>query len=132
VAVNIFGPVMPAELARVVRPGGAVVAVHPGPEHLAGLRSLVYEEARPHEVKPPLRNAAPWFSQTSTATVRFAVRPRNVAELADLFAMTPYRWHAPADILDRLESAARAGFETVGDVRITCFTRSAVTATGES
>jgi 23S rRNA (guanine745-N1)-methyltransferase len=124
VVVNIFGPVMPEELARVMRPSGMVVAAHPGPDHLGELRSIVYEEPLPHEVKPPLRNAAQWFSEVSSSTVLFPVHIESPSELNDLFTMTPYRWHAPPDVGERIESAARGGFETVGEVRVTCFARS--------
>jgi 23S rRNA (guanine745-N1)-methyltransferase len=119
----VFGPVVPAELARVVRQDGVVVVAHPGPAHLAGLRTLVYTDARPHEVKPPLRSAAEWFTETESVAVRFPVVVHDGAVLDDLFAMTPYRWHAPPDIRERLSSAAASGFETSADVRVTTYRR---------
>ena len=126
VAVNVFGPVSAPELARVVRPGGAVVAAHPGPAHLEGLRLLVYPEARPHEVKPPLREAGEWFTQSDSRSVTFPVAATETAGLHDLFAMTPYRWHAPADIDERIAAAVSPRFETVADVRITVYHRKPV------
>lgn len=120
--VNVFGPVFPAELARVVRRDGLVVAVHPGPEHLMSLRELVYEDARPHEVKPPLRAAARWFTEVETLALGFPIAA-DAALLDDLFAMTPYRWHAPPDIRARLSAAAQSGFETAADVRVTTYRR---------
>jgi 23S rRNA (guanine745-N1)-methyltransferase len=123
VAVNVFGPVIGAELGRVVRPGGAVVVAHPGPAHLEGLRSLVYPDARQHEVKPPLRAAGDWFTQTDAQPVTFPVVAMDQASLRDLFAMTPYRWHAPRDIDERIAAAASPRFETVADLRITVYRR---------
>jgi 23S rRNA (guanine745-N1)-methyltransferase len=123
VAVLVFGPVFPAELARAVRPGGAVVAVHPGPRHLESLRALVYAEPRPHEVKPPLRMAPEEFEGVGGETVTFPVVVRDVARLQALFTMTPYRWHAPTDIAARLDAAAAAGFETQADVVVTTYRR---------
>src|ERR1022692_52882 len=123
VAVNVFGPIAAAELARVVRPGGAVVTAHPGAAHLEGLRSLVYPQARPHEVKPPLRAASEWFTQTSSMLITFDVAATDVADLRDLFAMTPYRWHAPPDIDVRIAAAVAPRFETVAQVQVTTYRR---------
>jgi 23S rRNA (guanine745-N1)-methyltransferase len=119
VALNVFSPVAVAELARVVRLGGAVVAAHPGPAHLEGLRFLVYPDARPHQVKPPLRDAGEWFTQTDSLSITFPLAATDTAGLHDLFAMTPYRWHAPRDIDERIAAAVSPQFETVADLRIT-------------
>jgi 23S rRNA (guanine745-N1)-methyltransferase len=123
VAVDVFGPVDAAELARVVRPGGVVVTAHPGPDHLAALRALVLPDAGPHEVKPPLRAAGEWFSPTGSQDVTFAVAVPDAASLRDLFAMTPYRWHGSPEIDERLAQAASGRFETVADVRLTTYRR---------
>lgn len=123
VAVNIFGPVMAAELARVVRPGGRVVTAHPGPRHLEDLRSLVYAEARPHEVKAPLRNSSEWFAEESSDDVSWPLVVSDLSSLEDLFTMTPYRWHAPEDIHDRLAAAVAPRFDSVADVVVTTYRR---------
>jgi 23S rRNA (guanine745-N1)-methyltransferase len=131
VALNVFGPVVPAELARVVRSGGVVVAVHPGPAHLASVRALVYPDVRPHEVKPPLRDASEWFVETESVPISFPIVLKDASLLDDLFAMTPYRWHASPDIRARLGAAASAQFETAADMRVTLYRRTARPYTGE-
>jgi 23S rRNA (guanine745-N1)-methyltransferase len=123
VALNVFGPVAGAELGRAIRSGGAAVTAHPGPDHLEGLRLLVYPDARQHEVKPPLRAASDWFTQTDSLSVTFPVVATDKASLRDLFAMTPYRWHAPRDIEERIAAAVSPRFETVADLRITVYRR---------
>lgn len=123
VAMSVFGPIIPDEFARVVRPGGLVVTAHPGAGHLEGLRSMVYPSARPHEVKPPLRGAGEWFAQAGSLSVTFPVTVTDVAGLRDLFAMTPYRWHAPPDIDDRIAAAVSSRFKTRADVWITTYRR---------
>ena len=122
VVVEVFGPVVAAELVRVVRPGGAVVMAHPGPEHLAELRALVYADAHAHEVKPPLRGVPEWFETVGSETLTFPVVVADRAVLADLFAMTPYRWHAPPAIAERLAEAPHP-FTTAVDVVITTYRR---------
>lgn len=121
-ALSIFGPVIPAELARVVRLGGSVVAVHPGPRHLTEVRTLVYDEARPHKIKPPLRGMEACFTEVRSSRVSFPVIVKDLSQLRDLFAMTPYRWHAQGDIHDRLATAA-PGFVTTADIVITLYRR---------
>jgi 23S rRNA (guanine745-N1)-methyltransferase len=123
VAISVFGPVVPAEFARVIRPGGCAVTVHPGPAHLAEVRALIYSDARPHQVKSPLRGSADYFTELSSTTVSFPVVVREPQQLNDLFAMTPYRWHAKPDILDRLAAAARSGFTTAADMHLTTYRR---------
>jgi 23S rRNA (guanine745-N1)-methyltransferase len=122
-ALNVFGPVVPAELARVVRPGGWVLAAHPGAEHLAEVRALVYDQARPHEVKPPLRNSAECFAPIRATRASFPVTVAGAEQLRDLFAMTPYRWHARPDIYSRLAAAAQPTFTTTADIQLTLYQR---------
>jgi 23S rRNA (guanine745-N1)-methyltransferase len=122
--LDAFGPVAAVELARVVRPGGMVVAAHPAPAHLQGLRSLVYGDApRPQEVKPPLRNAGEWFTVLGTELVTFPIVTSDSAQLNDLFAMTPYWWQATPEVHARLAAAASRPFETVADVHVTTYRR---------
>jgi 23S rRNA (guanine745-N1)-methyltransferase len=125
VALDLFGPVMADELARVVRHGGAVIAVHPGPDHLGALRHLVYADARPHDVKDPLRGSGESFVPAGSARVTFPVVIGDGDGALDLFAMTPYRWHAPPDIGDRLaaEAAEAGGFRTQADVVVSSYRR---------
>jgi 23S rRNA (guanine745-N1)-methyltransferase len=123
VAVNVFGPVIAGELARVVHPGGVVIAAFPGAAHLEHLRSMVYPDRRPHDVKAPLRDADEWFIQTGSLSVTFTVALTDVAVLRDLFAMTPYRWQAPPDMDDRIAAAISPRFETLADIQVATYRR---------
>jgi 23S rRNA (guanine745-N1)-methyltransferase len=121
--LNVFGPVVPMELARVLRSGGTVVAVHPGPAHLEDLRNLVYEDGRPHDVKPPLRSVPEWFAEVGTAFVSFQILLTKATQLHDLFAMTPYSWQASPALSARLADAAAGRFETRADIHLTTYRR---------
>jgi 23S rRNA m(1)G-745 methyltransferase (EC 2.1.1.51) len=48
VVVRIYAPCNPEELARVVKPGGWVITVTPGPRHLVELKGLIYDEVQLH------------------------------------------------------------------------------------
>jgi len=99
VAVSVFAPVFPDELARVVRPGGAAVVVVPGAAHLDGLRALLYREQVPHDEQVPL-DGVPGFTAETANRLQFALTLRRDA-LADLVGMTPYRYAVP-DALARV------------------------------
>ena len=45
--IDLFAPIVPAEFARVVRPGGFMLLAVPGPRHLYALKQQLYE--RPYE-----------------------------------------------------------------------------------
>jgi len=122
--LNVFGPIVPSELARVVRRDGIVVAAHPRPAHLEELRALVFaEKTGPRTVKPPLRNAKEWFKETGSVSITFPVAIPDESLLVDLFAMTPYQWHAPMDIHQRLAALASGGQEILADVQMTTYKR---------
>jgi 23S rRNA (guanine745-N1)-methyltransferase len=118
--VSVFGPVAPDEYARVAAPGAVVVAAHPGPDHLDALRALVYDTPHPHDVKAPLRNDARW-SVLDEHRVRYRLTLTSGGEVAQLLAMTPYRWHAPRDIDERIAGHidSHSGFSTTADVVVT-------------
>ncbi|HWW52182.1 MAG TPA: methyltransferase domain-containing protein, partial [Acidimicrobiales bacterium] len=121
IVMSVFGPIATGELVRIVRPGGAVVAAHPGPAHLFALRQLVYEEAVPHEVKDPLRSEADGFRPTGSLRVTYPLRVPSVEASRQLLHMTPYRWHAGRDIDERL--SALGGLSTEVDVVISTYER---------
>jgi 23S rRNA (guanine745-N1)-methyltransferase len=125
-ALNVFGPVVPDELARVIRPGGRVLAVNPAPQHLTEVRALVYSRARPHEIKPPLRNATDWFIEVDQIRLTFQFALRSLQQLQDLFTMTPYRWHAPPFIYDRFAQVIDSGFCATADLQLTVYRRIAI------
>jgi 23S rRNA (guanine745-N1)-methyltransferase len=120
-ALSVFGPIAAEELARVVHTGGAVVAAHPGPDHLFSLRALVYETPAHHKVKDPLRTAREWFRPVSEAEVVFPLTIDDATMASQLLTMTPYRWHAPRDIHARLRAAG--GLRTSVDVVISGYRR---------
>ncbi len=116
--LSVFGPIAAAELARVLKPGGAILAVHPGPRHLFSLRSLVYEDPRPHQVKDPLR-ALEAVELSHRRLLSYPLAVSGAGQATQLLTMTPYRWHAPRDIAARLESAG--GFDTEVDVVLSTY-----------
>lgn len=87
-ALNVFAPLCMAEVARVLKPGGQVIWVGPGPNHLNQLAALVYNVVKPHHASPP-----PELADAPRHRVAFSMQLAG-PELSDLLAMTPYYWSA--------------------------------------
>lgn len=88
--VCVFSPLDYDEALRVLQPGGHIYWVGPGAGHLKQLAELVYDEVKPHELKPPSVHLTPIDS------VHFSINLTG-PELADLLCMTPYYWSASED-----------------------------------
>ena len=93
--ISVFAPRPFNEFDRVLRPGGVVVTVSPGPDHLAGLRQHLYRDAQPHEPSSDLASVDT-RAMIHTQRVQFDLSlPADDARL--LLQMTPYWWSATPD-----------------------------------
>ena len=115
----MFGfPVYP-EFARVLKPGGRLLQVDAGPDHLRELREIIYPSLKPErttELQTPQG-----FSRLPPETLRFSIELTHAAQIADLLTMTPHLYRASAEGRDK--AAALAALSLGVDVRLTCFER---------
>lgn len=98
IVLSVFAPVCGAECARVLKPGGVLFIVSPGPKHLFGLKEILYDN--PYE-NPPNSYYLPGFRQARQFSEKREILVRG-GQMNDLFAMTPYYWKTPADASARL------------------------------
>lgn len=98
---SVMSPTSESEFLRVARPGGHVLVVSPGPDHLDGVRRLLYADYRPHDGELPLADRLPTVSADRLRS-QLVLTP-DEARL--VWAMTPYRWNAPAEGVERLWAA---------------------------
>jgi 23S rRNA (guanine745-N1)-methyltransferase len=93
VALSVFAPRQPAELARALVPGGTVLVVSPLPEHLAGLRAAWgLLDVEPGKQERLATTFAEHLQRVDEVDVRYRVSLDRSA-LADLVAMGPNAFH---------------------------------------
>ncbi len=102
--LSLCTPIAAAEFARVLRPGGWLVAVFPAARHLWALKSAVYTS--PYENEPTL-DVGSWFTVARQDTVRFALHIEGTSGIRSLFSMTPYAYHTGAAERVRMEALER-------------------------
>ncbi|WP_404364751.1 putative RNA methyltransferase [Marinobacter sp.] len=115
----VFGfPVYP-EFARLLRPGGQLIQVDAGPDHLRELREIIYPELKPE--RPDSRITPAGFIAGNQEEIRFTCSLTGAGQVADLLAMTPHLYRASAE--GRARAAALNGLTVTVDVRLQCFGR---------
>lgn len=98
VAVNIFSPFAREEFLRVLRPGGRLIYAVPGPEHLYGMKAVLYDTPYKNPVQDIAYEGLRPVAQREVQG-RITV-PRS--QLEALFAMTPYYWKTPRGGAEKL------------------------------
>lgn len=91
----VFGFPVAAEFARVLKPGGRLIQVDPGPAHLRELRALLYPQLDSEaEPKAPQLEG---FHLLEAVQVSYPFQLDSTEQLQDLLAMTPHGHRAPAE-----------------------------------
>lgn len=119
----LFGfPVYP-EFARALKPGGKLIQVDPGPDHLRELREIIYPEVKCGADKP--QQVPEGFHHLNTETLRFPLDLTGAGEIADLLAMTPHLYRASQQGRERV--AALENLSLTVDIRLHTFERKGAT-----
>lgn len=106
--VRVFAPSNPAELKRILKPGGFLLTVTPGPEHLWQLKELIYQEARKHPLNDENQDN---FVRLESTQCRFRIKPEVIHRMA-LLQMTPFAWKASLASHEKLETMDTLDIET--------------------
>lgn len=113
----VFGFPVYAEFARVLKPGGELLLVGPGPDHLRELREIIYPTLKSDDT--PMIETPNGFTFLSTESVRYPLDLCGARQIADLLMMTPHLYRASAE--GRAKAAALTALSVTADVRLTRF-----------
>lgn len=90
--LNVLTPANYAEFGRVLRFGGRLLKIVPGPDHLAEIRGAVGKAAYGHTLDETLRVLQRQFVLLGTLPIRYSVRV-DPALAEQVFTMTPMTAH---------------------------------------
>ncbi|MET4024885.1 23S rRNA (guanine745-N1)-methyltransferase [Marinobacter sp. MBR-99] len=115
----LFGfPVYP-EFARVLKPGGKLIQVDAGQDHLRELREIIYPEIRNESKK--VTPAPEGFRRVASEDLRFTLHLAGAEPIADLLVMTPHLYRASQEGRER--AAALKSLSLTVDVCLHTFER---------
>jgi len=118
----IFGFPVHAEFARVLKPGGQLLQLDAGPDHLRELREIIYPTLKPGRAADAREPQG--FTGVSNETVRYHLDLAGGETIADLLAMTPHLYRASAE--RRSRAAALTALSVTVDVRLALLARNAI------
>ena len=111
---SLFSPYCPEEYQRVIRPGGAMLLVIPGENHLWELKQAIYERPYKNQVKP---FALEGFTLLDHMQVHDTIYLAEHNDIENLFKMTPYYYKTSeqdqARLLGRGELTTQIEFEVL-------------------
>jgi len=119
IVLNVFSPTNIMEFARILKQGGNLVFVSPGPRHLNGLREIIYPVTREHEAPAITEKAKELFSPAIISRITYPLELKSNQTIMDLLAMTPYYWNI--DLQTKAKVAALNRLQLDVDVEIRVF-----------
>ncbi len=104
VAVNMFSPLAPLEISRVLKSGGIFVMAIPAENHLFALKCELYKTPYKNEVADSLLSG---FELIESERLSYIMELEKSEDILALFKMTPYAYRtrpADADRINELKS----------------------------
>ena len=115
-ALNLFAPMSLDEYRRVLKPGGFLILIIPGENHLWELKQAVYDVPYKNE---PKDTALEGFSLICNSNVNNKITLNNANDIRHLFEMTPYYYKTSAGDQSRLFALEHLTVQT--EFEILCY-----------
>lgn len=100
IIVSVFAPVFSDEKLRLLKTGGDLLVVSPGPNHLTELKQIIYQDVKAHNA---VELPEPWqLVSHDNICVTSSIK---LADLKNLILMTPFAWKFRPEHWQLLEKA---------------------------
>lgn len=90
----LFGFLSIEAFYKALKPGGKIILVDPGPEHLQELRKIIYPELKKPEQSEPSKNKVDGFSLLKSEELAFKEKVTGNENINRLLLMTPHFYRA--------------------------------------
>jgi len=91
IAFSVFSPLDPKELIRILKPGGKIIVVRPGADHLKELATLLYDKFERQGDSSKLPESL-GRQPIDESHVSYEIHLKSNKDIESLVGMTPYFW----------------------------------------
>ncbi len=98
--LNIFAPCAEDEFLRVLAPGGYVIVVAAGENHLLGLKKVLYQTTYLNRARADLPRK---MTLVAKDRLSYSITVTSASQIAALFSMTPYYWRTSTEDQQKLQ-----------------------------
>jgi 23S rRNA (guanine745-N1)-methyltransferase len=88
----------------VIKDGGLLFVVAPGPEHPLGLKKAIYTEIHRNEARADMPTQ---MKLIHNERLSYTINVQGNESIKNLFAMTPYYWKTSQNDVQKLEALER-------------------------
>lgn len=97
--ISVFAPIYEKEFARLLKQGGCLIKVGPGPKHLWDLKQKLYEKVYENEAPKPLDS----LSLIHEEALSYEAELDSNRHIRALLMMTPYAYRTPKAAIQQLQ-----------------------------
>jgi len=90
----LFGFMSVDAFCRVLKPGGKIILLDPGPEHLTELRKIIYPQVKKQDQSGPTQIEIEGFTLLKSEALTFKEKINSNEKINQLLVMTPHFYRA--------------------------------------